>query len=245
MFPVRMTDHLLSFPLWKAVYDDALADNAHLPEDQAQYLAMHKADGAVRMGLGSNAPKDLPAVMRKNDFWKIMTTLGGFENLKLNQIMDVGHSFGQDRSVGKLTYGMIMAAMIPAVIGSYVSGSRPKDDENPGEWAAKRALLFPIETIPILGNAVRAWEEGTDAKFTPIINVVTKAVTAGVQAKSDKEDKDWTGIGLNAGEAAGDFFGVPGTTQAARIARYAHRAHQGKIDNPNPWDAVVGAPSKK
>jgi len=38
------------------------------------------------MGLGSNAPKDLPPIMRNNDFTKLITTLGGFHNLKWNQM---------------------------------------------------------------------------------------------------------------------------------------------------------------
>jgi hypothetical protein len=252
MFPVKMVDHLLSFPLWKAVYDAALARNAELPEERAHHLAMHEADGAVRMGLGSNAPKDLPAVMRKNDFWKIVTTLGGFENLKLNQIADVSYGVGRDRAAGagglgaagNFTYRMLMAAIIPAVVGAYVQGKRPKDDENAAEWAAHRALLFPPETLPLLGNVTRAIDEGSDAKFTPMVNVVDKAVKAGSAAASDKEDKDWTGIGLNAGEAAGQLAGVPGTIQAARTARYWHRADLGEIDDPNTWDSVVGAPRK-
>lgn len=91
---------------------------------------------------------------------------------------------------------------------------------------------------------VRAIDEHNDAKFTPIVNVVDKAVTAGVQAGSDKEDKDWTGIGLNAGEAVGQAAGMPGTVQAARTLRYAHRTQMGEINDPNAWDAVVGAPHK-
>lgn len=251
-FPIKMMDHLLSYPLWLSVYRDALEENVNLSEKEARYQAMHKADGAVRMGLGSNAPKDLPAIMRKNDFWKLVTTLGGFENLKWNQMADVTHGFAEDRragaslslSAGRLTYGMLMTAVIPAVVGAYVSGDRPKDDENAGEWAARRALLFPLETVPLLGNVSRAIDERNDAKFTPLVNMVDKAVTAGSQATSGKEDKDWTGIGLNASEAAGQAFGVPGTTQMMRTARYARRAQQGRIPDPSLLDAVLGAPHK-
>lgn len=148
------------------------------------------------------------------------------------------------RRLGTFTYRMLMAAIIPAVLGAYVSVHGPNDDENAAEWAAKRALLFPPETVPLLGNMTRAIEEGNDAKFSPFVGVIDKAVTAGVQAGSDKEDKDWTGIGLNAGEAAGRVAGVPGTIQAARVLRYVHRENIGMISDPNAWDAVVGAPHK-
>lgn len=244
MFPVKMMDHVLSFPLWDAVYQDSLKENVDLPEKDAQYIAMHKADGAVRMGLGSNAPKDLPPVMRNNDFLKIITTLGGFHNLKWNQMADVGGSFARNRNLGQFTYRMMMAAIIPAVVGAYVTGRKPKDDENAGLWAAKRALLFAPETVPLVGDATQAIFEGGDAKFTPLMNVAEKAAMAGHGALSDNDEKDWTGIGLDAGEATGEFFGVPGTEQAVKTARYAHRVQLGKVDDPNAWEAVVGAAHK-
>ena len=48
---------------------------------------------------------------------------------------------------------------------------------NAASWAAKRALLFPPETVPLLGNVTRAIDEGNDAKFSPLVNVMDKAVT--------------------------------------------------------------------
>lgn len=244
MFPVKLMDHLLSFPLWDAVYQDALLEHVKLPEGEAKYLAMHKADGAVRMGLGANAPKDLPPIMRKNDFTKAVTMLGGFHNLKWNQIAGVAGDFKRNGSYAKLAYGATMAAIIPAVLGAYTMGKRPKDDENPGEWAAKRALLFAPETIPLIGDGFQGVFEGEDPKYSPLVNMIDKGIAAGRAAGSDKEDKDWTGIGINASEFGGEFFGVPGTTQAIKTARYAHRAQMGEIDDPNAWDAVVGTAHK-
>lgn len=251
MAPVKFMDHMLSFPLWKAVYDDALEVNSKLPEEQqlsdseAKYQAMHKADGAVRMGLGSNAPKDLAPIMRNNDVTKLLTTMGGFHNLKYNQIAGEVNAFRNGGSAANLTYGLIMAAIIPAVLGSYISGRGPKDDENTGEWAAKRALLFPLETMAILNIAVDAIENGSDMRYSPIASDLERGRHAASAAlKPDEGDKDWTGIGMDSLQTAMEFYGVSGTDQAFKIARYARRAQQGKIADPNLHDAVLGEPRR-
>lgn len=62
-----------------------------LPVDQTQEKAAHEADSAVRLGLGTSAPKDLPAIMRSNEFNKFITTLYGFRNGVYNQLRDIGH----------------------------------------------------------------------------------------------------------------------------------------------------------
>lgn len=244
MAPVQFMDHVLSFPLWLAVYRDALAEHADLPESEAKSRAMYKADGAVRTGLGANAPKDLPPVMRNNDVTKLLTTLGGFHNLKYNQIAGVVNKYRGGGTAGNLAYGAIMAAIIPAVMGPLITGRGPKDDENPGVWAAKRALLFPAETMALLNIGVEAIENKGDVRLSPIVSTAERGFKAAVHAGADKEDKDWTGIGMDALQSTMEAFGVSGADQLFKTGRYARRASEGEIADPNAWDAVAGAPHK-
>jgi hypothetical protein len=69
---------------------------------------------------------------------------------------------------------------------------------------------------------------------------MTKGVKDIANATSEKDDKDWLGMGIDAGETAGVAFGVPGVHQAAKTLRYIKRANEGKVENPNVWNAVVG-----
>jgi hypothetical protein len=248
MWPVQMMDHVLSFPLWLSVYRDAMASHAETAESmrpeesEAKYQAMQKADGAVRMGLGSNAPKDLAPIMRNHDLTKLLTTMGGFHNLKYNQMADVASQFRNGGGFGKLTYGMIMAGLIPAVMGPLITGRGPKDGENVAGWAAKRALLFPAETMAILNIGVEALENHGDMRYSPIASMLERTAKDGAHAMSDSDSKDWTGMGLGALQTAMEGLGVSGTDQAFKVGRYARQAAQGKIENPNPWDAVAGGP---
>ncbi len=206
---------------------------------------MHEADSAVRLGLGTSAPKDLPAIMRNNDFNKMITTLYGFHNGVYNQLRENAHQFRYGDGnlggrVGKLTYATILTAIVPALLGNLVTGDGPKDGENPGLWAAKRALLFSADTIPLLGPLAHVIFEGRDMKFSPIENVMEKGGKAMYAAVGPKEEKDWLGIGLDAAESAGALAGVPGSGQAVKTLRYVKRANEGKIEDPSWWGAIAG-----
>jgi hypothetical protein len=244
MAPVQFMDHMMSFPLWLSVYRDGLKEAAELPEATARYQAMQKADGAVRMGLGSNAPKDLPPIMRNNDITKLITTLGGFHNLKYNQMAGAVSEARNGGSIGKLSYGMLMAAVIPAVLGQLVTGRGPKDGENAGLWAAKRALLFPAETIPVIGNILEGAEGKGDVSFSPLQGMGERVAKAAAHVGATNDDKDWTGIGMDGVQSAMDAFGVVGTDQAFKTARYARAANNGSIENPNVWDSIAGSAHK-
>jgi hypothetical protein len=242
---IKYTDHLLSFPLWHSVFQDALKEHVDLPEAEAQYQAVQKADSAVRLGLGSASPKDLPPIMRNNDFAKFFTTFYSFHNGIYGQVRDIAHQVNGWGDVPKMTYGMALAVVVPSLIGSLVTGHGPKDDENVGLWAAKRALLFSSDTIPLVRDVAAAMDRGGDVKFNPLMDVMSKGTKAALGATADKDDKDWTGIGLNALETSGDLAGIPGTGQAVKPLRYLDNVNKGKIDNPNVWDAFAGSGAKK
>jgi hypothetical protein len=140
---------------------------------------------------------------------------------------------------------MALAVVVPSLIGSLVTGHGPKDDENVGLWAAKRALLFSSDTIPLVRDVAAAMDRGGDVKFNPLMDVMSKGTKAALGATADKDDKDWTGIGLNALETGGDLAGIPGTGQAVKPLRYLDNTNKGKIENPNVWDAVAGSAPRK
>jgi len=61
-----------------------------------------------------------------------------------------------------------------------------------------------------------------------------------MEAASDKDDKDWLGIGLDVGASATRLAGIPGGPQVVKTLRYIKRANEGKVEDPNWWNAVVG-----
>jgi hypothetical protein len=240
---IEWTDHLLSVPLWLSVYREGLKENVDLPEQQAHYAAMHKADSAIRLGLGSSAPKDMAPILRGHDLAKLLTMFYGFHNGIYGQIRDIARNTRSVGDVPKLTYGLAMSVLLPAVLSGLIVGDGPKDDENPGWWAAKRALFFGLDTLPVVRDLATAAERKSDVKISPLADLIQKSGALLIHA--EKGVKDWTGMGLDAFQVAGGFAGIPGTTQILKPLRYYHRVQQGKIANPNLWDAFVGAGAKK
>jgi hypothetical protein len=240
---LEWTDHALSFPLWLSVYREGLKENVDLPEEKAKYLAMQKADSAIRLGLGSSAPKDMAAILRGNDLAKVLTMFYGFHNGIYGQISDMVRNTRSVRDVPKLTYGLAMAVLVPAVLSHLVTGDGPKDDENPGLWAAQRALFFGLDTLPGVRDLATAMERKSDVKVSPLADLMEH--TGKLLLEARKEHKDWAGMGLDALQVAGGWVGVPGTTQILKPLRYWRQVEKGKISHPNLWDAFVGSAPRK
>jgi hypothetical protein len=79
-----------------------------------------------------------------------------------------------------------------------------------------------------------------DVQFSPIENLLQKGAKAAAEIMPSDQEKDWLGIGLDTGEFGGEVLGVPGSHQAVKTLRYMKRASEGKVENPNIWNALVG-----
>jgi len=243
MAPVQFMDHVMSFPLWHAVYQDSLKENVNLPEDTAQYRAMQKADGAVRMGLGSNAPKDLPPIHAEQRLHEADHNARRIPQSEVEPDERPGQRGAQRRRPRKLTYGMLMAAVIPAVLGQLVTGHGPKDDENAGLWAAKRALLFPAETVPCWATSLRAWK----GKATSAFRRCREWLNARLRPELTQRPTATTRTGRASGWTACSRPWMPSRRRhgpGGENNPLRTQASNGEIDSPNVWDAVAGSARK-
>lgn len=247
MVTFKYIDQMMSFPLWMSVYRDTLGlrEYEDLPESERKYQAMQAADRAVRLGLGAHSAKDLSPIMRNNDFTKLITVLYGFHSGVYGQLRAMGHELRYDgvKGIPKFTYGMLMAAIVPSILSQLVRGKGPDKKESVGGWAAKTALMYSLETIPLMRDIVSAMERHTDVKFSPLAAVIDKGVKVAEQATSGKKNQDYTALGLNALEVGGTLTGIPGTSQVIKPLRYYHNVQKGKIHHPNLYDAFIGSGS--
>ena len=238
MTGISYVDHAIAVPLWLGSYRGALREGLS-GED-----AVNTADRAVRLGMGAGSPKDLAPIMRSDGLAKILTMFYGFHNGNYNQVRDVIHNTNGVGDIPKMSLGLGLSVLVPAVLSSMVMGKGPKKDDNPALWAIEKSLLFAGDTIPILRDVLTAMERGGDYKFSPVATALEKAGKAGYDSVKDgKPDKFNTG--LEWAEAGSYLAGIPGVGQLAKTARYAHQVSQGKVQNPNLWDAVVGGGGKK
>ena len=240
---IHFVDNLASTPLWLASYRQELKAGATEEE------AVNKADRNVRLALGSGAPKDLPAVMRNNELTKLVTMFYGFHNGTYGQMRDIFHNVNGMSDLPKMSAQLAMTAIVPAILSQLVLGKLPDDEENKGLWAIKKSLLFSMDTIPVLRDFAMAMERGGDYKYTPLATAMEKSAKAAYHTLQDKPEKDWTHIGLEWADSVGYAAGIPGTGQAMKVAKYAHRVHQGKEPEPTATELLrnvtIGPPMKE
>jgi hypothetical protein len=95
----------------------------------------------------------------------------------------------------------------------------------------------------VVRDVATAIERKADVKLSPLGDILQRGGALAVHA--EKGVRDWAGMGLDALQVGGEIAGLPGTTQILKPLRYYHRVQQGKIQNPNLWDAFVGAGARK
>mgnify|MGYP001231088414 CR=1 FL=1 len=226
-------DGLVSVPAWLGAYQQAVASG--VDED----TAVRTADRTVRTLLMTSHPKDIVPIQRKDGLMKLLTMFMGDASSNYNMLRNAGHNIDGLKGIPTftLTAALIMAA---GVLGELIKGQGPDDDEDPRAWAARKALLQPFQTVPVLRDGaaavdnIAAGKPFKDYRFSPALQAVQKvvdSVDASVKfSKGDMEFGDWA---IKSGEAAGFAFGVAGTAQVAASAKYLKRYHEGEEQPAN------------
>lgn len=221
-------DALVSIPAWLGSFRQALASGA----DEAS--AIKVADNTVTSRLMTGHAKDLPALMAsKNHWWKLATMFMGDATNNYNMLRDAGHRIDGFKGVPTFTLSALMM-MGAGVLADLVKGLGPDDDEDPGAWAMRKALLQPFQTMPIVRDGANALENVIagkpfkDYRFSPALAILQKQIDLVPAAMrfSDGTD-DWVDFAIHAGEAVGYFFGIAGTAQAAASTKYLKRYAEG------------------
>ena len=227
---LAVMDSVVSWPTWLGAYQQAMTE--HGDQDRAT----KEADRTVRLLLMTSAPKDLTAVLAKKDWgWKFVTMFMGDATSNYNALRNAGHNINGLKGVATFTAASL-AVMLNAILGDLLKGQWPEDDENPAEWALRKAVLAPFGTAPVVRDAanvadnVIAGRPFTDWKFSPAITAFQKVIADPlIHTKRLKDgSEDLADYSLNMLESGGYLFGVSGTSQAKASAKYFRRYAEGE-----------------
>jgi hypothetical protein len=231
-------DALVSRPAWLAAYNQSLASGAE-PDK-----AILEADRTVRLRLMSSNPKDLTAVQRGNELLKLATMFLGDATSNYNMLRDAGHNIDGLKGIPTFT-AAAMVVMMAGALGELIKGQGPDDDEDWREWLARKAMLQPFQTVPIVRDMAGAVEGAVagkpfkDYKFSPAVQLVQKMVDVVPHTiKFIKGEEDWKDYSIHAGEAIGWAMGIGGTVQAAASAKYLKRYSEGEEQPANAGELV-------
>lgn len=244
-------DSLISWPVWLAKYNEKVAEHA----DETR--AALEADDTVNMLLQAGAPKDLsPLQGNKNPWMRLFTMFFGDATNNYNLLRDAGHNINGMKGVPTFT-GTVVFIMLGQILGDFLKGQWPDDDEEWGKWAATKAVLAPLSAVPFgrdfgnLGDAVLRDKPLMGMQFSPAFTVPQKLANAVFlhPKRLAKGDEDFADFVINELEAVGYAGGVVGTSQATASVKYFKRYMEGDEKPANPaqfaWDLARGKKKEK
>lgn len=186
-YGIGMMDLSVSLPTWLGAFNKAQAEG--MTEDDAVYAA----DKAVRTTQGAGSTKDLAAVSRKNEFWRIATMFYSYFSHLYQRQRTLARDAMEADSVGD--YAMIVARsfwllVVPALMGAFLGGQGPEDDEDAGLWALRKVAFNLPMGVPIVRDVASGLENAISGKYrggyqyTPAARALETFVKVGADVKN-------------------------------------------------------------
>nr|WP_223880364.1 hypothetical protein [Stenotrophomonas sp. Br8] len=249
----RWTVPLAERAIWLGRYQQAQAQGVGVDE------AVRLADKSIRTTQQAGAPKDLSAAERDPRYKWVRMFIGpmiimnnrlqesGLRGLYLGRVQSPARALGTWLSAGVLSNAVFELLMMRGPDGG-------DDDEKGwddwGAWLARKTLLFPFQTIPLLRDVAGGIDAAIEGK--PSMGRPNPIVDAGVAlAKFGqaawKEGRDWvadddepdaeklikTGV-----RAAGPLTGIP-SNQMLTTGEYLYDVGTGQYTPDNPAEAAA------
>ena len=249
----RWTVPLAERAIWLGRYQQAQAQGLGIDE------AVRLADKSMRTTQQAGAPKDLSAAERDPRYKWVRMFIGpmiimnnrlqesGLRGLYLGRVQSPARALGTWLSAGVLSNAVFELLMMRGPDGG--------DDDEKGwddwsAWLARKTLLFPFQTIPLLRDVAGGIDAAIEGK--PSMGRPNPIVDAGVAlAKFGqaawKEGRDWiadddepdaeklikTGV-----RAAGPLTGIP-SNQMLTTGEYLYDVGTGQYTPDNPAEAAA------
>lgn len=228
-----------SVPAWLAAYENALGGKVDGLAQGDEQAAVEHGDAVVRMTQGVGAPKDLSALMADNNqFLRLMTMFMTWANtyynqMAMEQIPGVIHG---KISKARFAANMLFTWFIPAYLTLlfYGTGNGGAGDDDDAVAKVLAVMTYPLQTIPIIRDAINAYVTGYDYKMSP----VEAAFQSPVKVAKAVETGDGRKITKALVESSGYFMGLP-TKQMWISGSYAADVASGKEDPVNDPGSIV------
>ena len=224
-YAINLFDAGVTIPIWLTAYEKAIKK---WNWDEAK--AIEYADQVVRMTQDIGTPKDLSAVQRGGDAWKLFNMFYNAMNTQANMLInELSLASRGLSSPGQIIGTAFNVVALPALAGALLSGQGPEDEDDPdkgffdvladnpfgvAKWAAGNVLSYPFSFVPLLRDATgifNGYSYRGPAGLTPL------AETAKFLARLNKEwdryaeegEIDWRKLGMSSLMMSGYVFGLP------------------------------------
>lgn len=191
-YPIAALDKFVSIATWTAQY------NQQLELDPADHkTAVQKADQAVRLTQGTGFAKDMAKVMSSGEFNRFMTMFYTAMSATYNQIVVLTRKSKRDLVAGDVSTFVtedlprwLYLVVAPAILGAYITGQGPDDDESEAAWMARKVLMYPLSATAYVRDVVNLVDTGFGFKPSPgfrALESTSRALNALFSPRSDDE----------------------------------------------------------
>lgn len=180
---IQYFDLAVAMPSWLGAYGKGMRDF-----DNNETRAIAYADSIVRTSQGSGAPKDLANIQRGNEYKKLFTMFYSYFSTLYNLQFQSVKRTKTAKDLPRLFLDTMLLWFIPAVLGDYMLGRAPDEDEEEdfAWWAAKKTIAMPFMSMIGLRDIANTFESGFGYSMTPVAGTIDTMATA-VQDGSDME----------------------------------------------------------
>jgi hypothetical protein len=240
-------DMMVSVPTWMAAYKQALAEGK--PEQDA----VRAGDRAVRLSQGASGAKDMAAVQRNNELTRLLTMYYTPFSALYARLRDVGESTKEMKDLPRAAARLMALVIFPAIVGELLAGRGPDDDEDEVWWAARKVMLYPMATIPVVrdfSGLTEKWminvigdgemEFAPSYRLSPIVGAIEKV--SKIPSKIGDVvvgDKEFDDVAWDIFESSGYVLGLP-TAQARITGEYLQNLLSGEAEPENAADVLKG-----
>lgn len=250
----RWTVPLAERAIWLGRYQQAQAQGVSIDE------AVRLADKSIRTTQQAGAPKDLSAAERDPRYKWVRMFIGPMiiMNNRLQESGLRGLYLGRVQSPARALGTWLSAGVLSNAVFELLTGRGPGDEDDDGDvdaadwamWLARKTLLFPFQTFPLLRDVAGAIDATLDGKAVmsrpnPFVDSGVALTRFGFTAW--KEGRDWiadddepdaeklikTGV-----RAAGPLTGIP-SNQMLTTGEYLYDVGTGQYTPDNPAEAAA------
>jgi hypothetical protein len=178
--------------IWRAKYEQVLADTNSQPQ------AIKAGNEAVQAAMPSHTLAEMPGLIRNHSYLGALVIFYSDRSKMYNMMAESYHDrvtrAWNDPGKSKADFATSLSAHVGGALGMLLTGSilaefamghGKKEDEEWGQWWARRSLAAPFTTLPLVGEAATVGanalfsEKKVDASrlfrppgFTPIFNTI-------------------------------------------------------------------------
>ena len=219
-----VADTIATTGLWLGKYRQSVK------EGMTDAQAVKAADKMIRTSQTAGAPKDLSAFERDPKYSWAKLFLGPM-------IIMQNEMRGSMISGDKRLQTMLATWLIPAILFEIAVGRGPDDDEEPEEWALRKVLLYPLQTIPLVRDAASVLDAAMSGKpgmsrMNPVAELLSTIVKSGKKLMSDTADE---GDKVQAAAQLTGVAGMPGNA-AGQFLNYVTDVATGRVEVESPID---------